>query len=529
MRSWKLYTWLIVLPMLAWSGCGEDDALPDVDVPFQRLMTDLRVESNLLHRSINYSVLLPEGYDESEESYPVVYLLHGYGDNETAWHTGGGLQFYVDLNSAETVPMIYVMPQGFNTYYINKYNGNYPYMDMFATELVPAIDARFRTKKDKTQRAVMGYSMGGYGALILPVMHPEIFTISVPLSMSFRTDEQYLEESQSSFDTQWAPNFGPGLGVSGASRLSGYFKGRSPFYFFDTDNISRFSDLKILVDCGDDEESLSETNDAMHVVMRDHNIPHEYRVRSGGHSWDYWKKSYAEALRFISHAVSGTPHPADPVPYSIGTLIGATDFESMDVGGLSVNVLKPADYATATVDYPVVYFLHDVEEANHQENTIKVFSLFRNAIAQSKLPKSILVEIPVRGETIDEEVMEEIVTGIDGAYRTKAERGRRVIMGNAQAGQLALSVTHEDPGLFESCFLLSAELGDSNIQPAEEMFYYLDITDKGTSYKAYHTLYMNIRDNDLEYEYRVRQGSVSYQGFLNGLGESLGSLKESLN
>jgi len=528
MRSWKLFSWMIVLPMLMWSGCGGDDPLPEVDVPFQRLVTGLRVESNLLHRSINYSVLLPEGYDESEESYPVVYLLHGFGDNETAWHTGGGLQFYVDLNSAETVPMIYVMPQGFNTYYINKYNGNYPYMDMFATELVPAIDAKFRTKKDKTQRAVMGYSMGGYGALILPVMHPEIFSISVPLSMSFRTDDQYLQESQSSFDTQWAPNFGPSLGTSGPSRLSGYFKGRSPFYFFDTNNISRFNDLKILVDCGDDEESLSETNDAMHVVMRDHAIKHEYRVRSGGHSWDYWKKSYAEALKFISNGVSGIQHPTEPLPYSIGTLIQANDFESMEVSGISLNVLKPVDYATTTVDYPVLYFLHDVETASHQESTIKVFSLLRNAIAQGKIPKSIIVEIPTRGEVIDSDVMADIIAEIDGTYRTKEVKDKRAIMGNAAAGQLALSVTKEDADLFASCFLLSAQLQE-DIQPAAGVFYYLDITDEGSSYKAYHTLYMNIRDNDLDYEYRVRQGSETYQGFLNGLGESLSSLKESLN
>jgi enterochelin esterase-like enzyme len=65
--------------------------------------------------------------------------------------------------------MIYVMPVGFNSYYVNKYNGQFPYMDMFVDELVPLVDSLFRTKPDPNHRAVMGYSMGGYGAMIMPV------------------------------------------------------------------------------------------------------------------------------------------------------------------------------------------------------------------------------------------------------------------------------------------------------------------------------------------------------------------------
>ncbi|CAN0460903.1 unnamed protein product, partial [Phaeothamnion confervicola] len=236
--------------------------------------------SEILNYDLEYAVLLPEGYNESEDSYPVVYLLHGYGDDETAWYTNGSLQFYVDKQIAETGPMIYVMPQAFNSYYIDRYSGNFPYMEMFVDELVPEIDSRFRTKKDKSQRAVMGYSMGGYGALILPTMHPEVFSIGIPLSMSFRTDEQYLIESQSSFDNQWAPNFGPSKGTSGLARLSNYFKARSPFHFFNQENTEVYNSLKLLIDCGDDEESLIFTSNELHSLMRDNEIPHEYRVRS---------------------------------------------------------------------------------------------------------------------------------------------------------------------------------------------------------------------------------------------------------
>lgn len=507
-------------------GCANEDG-PVVNIPFERLLVDQKFESTILHQSIDYAVLLPEGYNESDERYPVVYLLHGYGDDERAWYMNGGLLTYVDLYKEEIVPMIYVMPQGFNRYYIDKYNGNYPYMEMFVDEFIPAIDERFRTKADKSQRAVMGYSMGGYGALILPAMNPDVFTISIPLSMSFRTDAQYVAESQGSFDNQWAPNFGPHSGASGTARLSDYFKERSPFHFFDQENLTAYEGLKILIDCGDDEESLSFTNDNLHTLMRTKEIPHEYRVRNGGHSFDYWKKSYREALLFISNSVQGIPHPSEPEPANIGTPVTTSDFEQMEVSGISLNILKPADYETATAEYPVIYFIHDVAESDRTEKIIDVFSLLRNAVTAAKLRKSIVVEIP-SSASIDRDQIEEIIGQVDAGYRTKESNTSRVIMGNSVGGSQAANLVSESPDLFGSCFLICANL-DEETDVVADVFYYLDVTDDFSSYQAYNNLYTRIRNNDFEYEYRVRQGGESYQSFLNGLAEALSSLKESLS
>ncbi len=522
--SFKRKAWVVIL-LLFFVSC-KDEPAPIEPEPFTRVVEDQQLQSTILNRSVTYNVLLPEGYNESSDSYPVVYLLHGYGDNHTAWSTFGGLQYYVDKHIGETVPMIYVMPQAYNTYYIDRYNGNYPYMQMFVNELVPAIDEKFRTKKDKTQRAVMGYSMGGYGALILPALNPDVFTISVPLSMSFRTDEQYIAESQSSFDNQWAPNFGPGYGVSGDARLTEYFKTRSPFHFFDQDNLTAFSNLKILIDCGDDEETLSNTNDNLHALMRDRQIAHEYRVRSGGHSFDYWKKSYPEALKFISNAVQGIEHPSEPSPFAIGTLIKEGDYSPLEVSGLTLNVLKPTDYQTSGVEYPVLYFIHDVDGGERMKKVIDVFSLLRNAMTSSQLTKSIVVEIP-DAENINSTLMEEIISQVDATFRTKESGMNRVMMANASGGIRATTIVSENPEMFGSCFLLCAEV--ANEIANANAFYYLDITDDCDGYEGYNKLYTQIRMTGVEYEYRVRQGGESYQSFLNGLGESLASLKKRLN
>lgn len=513
-----------MLPFIFLS-CAEENTVEKE--PFVRLAEDQKLESTLLNRSIEYAVLLPEEYDESGDDYPVVYLLHGYGDNETAWYKNGNIRYYVDLYSSEIAPMIYVMPQGFNRYYVDKYSGSYPYMQMIVKELVPTIDELFRTKKDKSQRAVMGYSMGGYGALILPAMNPDVFTISVPLSMSFRTDEQYISETQGSFDVQWAPNFGPGSGVSGINRLTNYFKARSPFHFFNQDNITAYQNLKMLIDCGDDEESLSQTNDMLHTLMRKKQIKHEYRVRNGGHSFDYWRKSYPEALKFISNAVRGIEHPAEPTPISIGTLITTSDYEPLEVSAIALNVLKPIEYSTTASDYPVLYFIHQYAEGKRTENVIDVFSLLRNAMTSGKLPNSIVVEIPASA-SVDSNLLDDIATKVDASLRTKKEKNKRVLIGNGLGGAKVTTIVSEKPEIFSSCFLFGAHLTDE-VTPSAEVFYYLDITGNGVGFSGYNKLYIQIRAERIGYEYRVRQGGESFQSFLNGLSESLASMKGRIN
>jgi enterochelin esterase-like enzyme len=137
-----------------------------------------------MNASIKYSVYLPDNYlSDTTTRYGVVYLLHGLGDDNNSWN---GVYLRVSSlisdmeNAGEISKMIYVMPQGFRTYYVNRHTGTYNYMDMFVQELVPHIDKTLRTVADRDHRAVVGYSMGGYGAMILPSKHPELFSFPSP-------------------------------------------------------------------------------------------------------------------------------------------------------------------------------------------------------------------------------------------------------------------------------------------------------------------------------------------------------------
>jgi S-formylglutathione hydrolase FrmB len=258
MRTLKLIGIIILLN--ASVACGQEKA---------RIVEGLSMSSELLSQEVKYSIILPEDYYTTKKSYPVVYLLHGLGDNESSWLEYGQVSQVVDpaVKKKEIIPMIYVMPQGYSNYYVNDYAGKFMYEDMFIKELVPFIDKHYRTVGDKNHRATLGYSMGGFGALVLPLRNPEVFTVSVPLSISVRSDAQYITEDASGWDEQWGRLFGA-VGTTGEARLTDYYKQHSPFHILAQQDLSRLKNLKLFIDNGDDEETLCRSMNFSTGAMR---------------------------------------------------------------------------------------------------------------------------------------------------------------------------------------------------------------------------------------------------------------------
>ena len=522
----KILTFALMI-IVFWA-CSKDNEPITPGTTFTRLLANEVIKSKILKREINYAVLLPKNYGKTSDSFPVVYLLHGYGDNQSAWHKYGLIQYYSDLDVAQNGPMIFVMPQAFNTYYVNKYNGIYPYMDFFTTELVPTIDSVYRTKKDKTQRAVMGFSMGGYGALILPAVHPELFSISVPLSMSFRTDEQYMAESQTAFDNQWASVFG-GYGTEGINRLTDYFKEHSPFHFFNQNDLSKFATLRILLDCGDDEESLSVTNGALHNLLKNRSIPHEFRVRNGGHSWDYWHKSLPEALAFISHGFQNLNYPENQEPVTVENQILPEQYQLEDLNGsnIQLGIFKPADYDLNTSLYPGIFLLHGYKGGTRSENAKQILSLLNDKMQTGKLPNSLIIEIPVSENEITAEIFTSVLNQIKTNYHLMDDNKGLVLMGNENGGTTACSLIDEFPDTFNGCFLFDANL-TPDATPTANQYYYVDASDKTNNPAGNYNFYLTLRNNGNDHEYRIHQGTPSLQSTLNGINESINYLSKKL-
>ena len=151
--------------------------------------------SATLGRDYHYYIYLPAGYETSGKRYPVFYLLHGRGDNMSAWAT-----ITRDLDrlfaSGDLPPFLAVMPDFPSSskagYYVDSaYTGvDYPAEAVetaFFTELIPEIDKAYRTIPDRQSRAVAGYSMGGYGALRYLLAHPDKFMGAVVMSPAVYT------------------------------------------------------------------------------------------------------------------------------------------------------------------------------------------------------------------------------------------------------------------------------------------------------------------------------------------------------
>ncbi len=261
-----------------------------------KVMESLVFESEKVAYPVKYSIYLPPGYETSQRSYPVLYLLHGYSDDETGWVQFGEADRIADRGIAndDFPPCIIVMPDGKVTWYANSYDGKDPWEDMFIQEFIPYIEKEYRIRQKKEFRAIGGLSMGGNGALLLSMRHPELFSSCVALSAGTFTDEEIMKDNSRDhyFKNIYGPKFTDG-------KLSDYWKSYSPLHLLDSVGEKELKSIRFYIDCGDDD-FLYKGNSALHMKMRDLGIPHEYRVRDGGHSWSYWRTGLFDGLKFIS-------------------------------------------------------------------------------------------------------------------------------------------------------------------------------------------------------------------------------------
>lgn len=260
-----------------------------------KVIESLKFESKLVGYPVEYSVYLPADYETSNRSYPVLYLLHGYSDDETGWIQFGEANSVADkaISSGDATSCIIVMPDGKVTWYANSFDGKDPWEDMFIKEFIPFIEKQYRIRPQKQFRAIAGLSMGGNGALLLSMRHTELFSSCVAMSAGTFTDEEVEKNSQ--FDHYFGSIYGP----KPASGVSEYWKAYSPLHLLDSVDKDKIKSVRFYIDCGDDD-FLYKGNSALHLKMRDLGIPHEYRVRNGGHEWSYWRTGLYDGLKFIS-------------------------------------------------------------------------------------------------------------------------------------------------------------------------------------------------------------------------------------
>ena len=266
-------------------------------VSAQSRIEHFTLKSDLLGVEKNYSVYLPDGYDKSQEKYPVLYLLHGAWGTNLSWVStdsvrGGNLQAIADAEIAagRCKKMIIVTPDargegkrngGKNMGYFNV--ENWPYEDFFFTEFIPHIEKKFKALATKEGRAIAGLSMGGGGSFVYAQRHPEMFNAAY--STSGLLDHRYRPTKAGSYE-----NIGWYWSVAVTSPVE-FLRNAS------AEQIEKLRTVRWMLDCGDDDKIIFTNLDFFKEMHRE-NVPVEFRVRNGKHNWAFWRESLPIILRF---------------------------------------------------------------------------------------------------------------------------------------------------------------------------------------------------------------------------------------
>ncbi|HML66010.1 MAG TPA: alpha/beta hydrolase-fold protein [Dysgonomonas sp.] len=481
------------------------------------VLEDEVMYSKILKQEVKYTICLPDSYYDNTSRFPVVYMLHGLGDNSYSWLEYGQIDLYAQkaVTEGRIIPMIYVMPDGYKTYYTNDFYKKSLYQDMFIKELIPHIDNKYKTRASKQYRATIGYSMGGFGALMLAAKNQDVFSTTVPLSISMRTDEQYMTEESPWWDEQWGRLFG-GEGEEGKARLTNYYKENSPMHFF----VNNKCDLKIFIDNGDDEQTLASSNEELHMLLRDKKIVHEFRVRNGGHEFSYWREAMYNGLNFISDSFENKPYRGD----------NKQGFENLKatikpyaVESNSYQVYLPKDYQKSSRLYPVLYVDADLS-LNEKE---KFAGIVEQSIEKMEIPQMIVVFLNKQNNNKD---VSELIGKIEENLRIRKNRRFRAYLGYKDGGKTAFKnltqkddftcIVSFDTSLQDNDEILT-DLRDTDKKKFERTWIYVDAPDKGQFYRGNGNLHILLKEKDIYHEYRVREGDRGTDYLFQGLNESL--------
>ncbi|MCL6217057.1 alpha/beta hydrolase [Zunongwangia pacifica] len=239
---------------------------------FAQQIDTLEVYSTSMQKEVKTIVITPSG----NNNLPTVYVLHGYsGYPERTLKKD--IPSLIKLSSSYN--MNFVLPDGnYDSWYIDSPIKNSKYETFITTELVDYIDHKYHTQK--SQKAIMGWSMGGHGALYLGARHPELFSAIGSIS--------------------GAINMLPYGEDYGVPKILGANKNNWKAYTASS-QIEQFKNSvqKIIISCGYDDV-LIEQNRKLHKRLIELNIPHIYIESPGKHDAAYWSEAAKTQLFLIN-------------------------------------------------------------------------------------------------------------------------------------------------------------------------------------------------------------------------------------
>ena len=298
---------VLVVVMLVTASVGTAQELELQTVEFQSPAVD---------RMMKYNILLSRDYEESTDRYPVLYLLHGLGQNFTTWGRSNGAPFYAGLYD----DVIVVMPDGGNSWYVNwaesKDDQTNNWADHIVRDVVNHVDWNYRTIARREGRSIAGLSMGGYGSITLGLRNPEMF-ISIGTTsgaLEYGRDaaarlrgemppDEPRERTPEDQARRRRPN--PLIGIDS---FSSYVE-RTPSgtMFTNADQADAFDPFVLIheipddqlphiyIDCGTEDRLIDGAKELAQILL-DKGVPFDYMQMGGGHDARYWIQSIGHIM-----------------------------------------------------------------------------------------------------------------------------------------------------------------------------------------------------------------------------------------
>ena len=227
--------------------------------------------------NVEYNIYLPKGYVESDKRYPVIYHLHGAIVNQDCDDdmVPAGMERAVEAGVVE--PMIIVFANGYRTSgWADSPDGKMPAETNVIRELIPYVDANYRTKADRKHRVIQGFSMGGSGAMAYVTKYPDLFAVCVTYDGGFRRGRR------------------PGANADEASAERRRRRGSHSTW----ENAAKKADvLKSKCAIRMISGAFRERNEAFRDYLKDLEIPFNYVQTNCGHDMycmtdEQWKETY---------------------------------------------------------------------------------------------------------------------------------------------------------------------------------------------------------------------------------------------
>ena len=252
------------------------------------------VPSKILARSVSYCVVLPPSFDaDKAKRFPILYELHGLGDNEQFLVHSGLWNLVEDQRERhELKDFLIATPAGGASFYIDSKDGKVRYEAFLLQEFFPFIEKKYRASAGRANRAISGVSMGGYGALHLAFRHSRLFSSVSAHSAAL------IEKLPAFVSGPQSPRSRVLGAVFGNPPDTAFWNAHSPLTLAHSANLAG---LKIYFDCGDQDDYGFEAGAAaLDKILTARKIAHEFHIYPGRHDPGYFAAHLPASLAFHS-------------------------------------------------------------------------------------------------------------------------------------------------------------------------------------------------------------------------------------